>query len=238
MDLPVTDTHIMPGFHHYLLGIGKLCDEDCTVLFTKHSVQLFTPDGDNILIGWRDPSIPRLWSFSLLPQNSDAHWGAPITTSTISDAFSAYKITSAEALVRFYHAPDGFPVKSTCLHNIKAGNYTSCTGLTAANATKYCPKSIETKKGHMTQTRQGLRSTKPKYSKPTPTPPLEEPLPPVASNKVHICVENIKKLYTENMGHLPIRSCSSNQYIMLTHHCNINTILFKPFKSKKDLHPT
>ena len=38
------------------------------------------------------------------------------------------------------------------------------------------------------------------------------------------------------MGYLPIRSCSGNQYIILAHNFNSNTILVKPFKSKKDLH--
>ena len=34
----------------------------------------------------------------------------------------------------------------------------------AANTKKYFPEYIDTKKGHMSQTRQGLHSTKPKCS--------------------------------------------------------------------------
>ena len=89
MNLLITDAHIIPGFQNSLLGIGKLFNEDCTVLFTKPSVQVFIPDGNNILTGWRDPSGPCLWRFYLLPQNIDAPPAAPITTSATAAALSA-----------------------------------------------------------------------------------------------------------------------------------------------------
>ena len=38
------------------------------------------------------------------------------------------------------------------------------------------------------------------------------------------------------MGRFPIRSCSGNQYIMMSYHGDSNTILVDYFKSKKDLH--
>ena len=69
-----------------------------------------------------------------------------------------------------------------------------------SNVTKYCPGYIETKKGHMTQTGQGLRSTNPEGRTSTPTTPLEELLPPVASNEVQIRAEQIRKLHTNYMG--------------------------------------
>ena len=82
MYLPVTDDHIMPGFQHSLLGIGKLCDEDCTVLITNHSVQVCNPYGDTIFTRRNNPSIPRLWRLSIFPQNKDAPPSAPGTTAT------------------------------------------------------------------------------------------------------------------------------------------------------------
>ena len=75
------------------------------------------------------------------------------------------------ALVRYLHVTAGFPVKSTWVGAIKAGNYYSCPGLTYANASKYCLLSMESVKGHLTQSRQGIRSTKPK-----PRPDLD-PVP-------------------------------------------------------------
>ena len=35
---PPTSGHVLPGFHHNLLGIGGFFDIDCKVLFTKTSV--------------------------------------------------------------------------------------------------------------------------------------------------------------------------------------------------------
>ena len=53
-------------------------------------------------------------------------------------AYSTYDLPSVEALVRYFHAADGFPVKSTWLKAIKAGNFASWSGLTFKNASKYC----------------------------------------------------------------------------------------------------
>ena len=77
-------------------------------------------------------------------------------------AYSAYALPSVEALVRYFHAAAGFPVRTTCLKSIKVDNYRTCPGLTLANATAYCPSADETIKVHIVQSRQGVRSTKPK----------------------------------------------------------------------------
>ena len=67
-----------------------------------------------------------------------------------------------KALVKYFHAAAGYPVYSTWLAAIKAGNYSSWPGITYSNARRYCPSADETIKGHQVQTRQNLRSTKPK----------------------------------------------------------------------------
>ena len=56
------------------------------------------------------------------------------------------------------------------------------------------------------------------------------------SNDLHISVEPISKLYTDDTGRFPVRSRSGNQYIMIAYHCNSNTILAKPFKTRADKH--
>ena len=73
---------------------------------------------------------------------------------------NTHDLPSVCALVHYLHACAGFPVRSTWLAAIKAGNFSSWPGLTYTNAEKYCPLSVETLQGHMTQTRQGKRSTK------------------------------------------------------------------------------
>ena len=78
----------------------------------------------------------------------------------ILEAYSAYDLPRVAALVRYFHA--GFPVQSTWLNAIGAGNYPSWPGLTLTNATKYCPYAKATIMGHLFQKHQGVRPTKPK----------------------------------------------------------------------------
>ena len=56
----------------------------------------------------------------------------------------------------------GYPVKSTWVKVIKAGNFTGWTMLNKRNVSKYYPETTETPKGHLNQTRKNVRSTKPK----------------------------------------------------------------------------
>ena len=137
------------------------------------------------------------------------------------------------ALVRYLHATTGFPVKSTWLGAIKAGNYSSWPGLTYDNASNYCPLYVESVKGNLTQSRQGVRSTKPK-----PLPDLD-PVPRKQTTKtqeIFIRTEPISKLYTDNMGRFPICSQRGNNFIMLAYHVDTNVILVDPFASRHDRH--
>ena len=60
-------------------------------------------------------------------------------------------LPSIRALVSFYHACLGFPVKQTWLDAIKAGNCETFDGLTYSNAARYCPDANETIMGHLAQ---------------------------------------------------------------------------------------
>ena len=121
---------------------------------------------------WRETSGSKLWHISLrpdlrpdlakfLPSNEETKADSQEKRATL-EAFSAYDLPSVEDLVIYFHAAAGYPVRDKCLKAIKAGNYDSWPGLTYINATKYCPSSDETIKGHIVQTRQGVRSTNPK----------------------------------------------------------------------------
>ena len=113
-----------------------------------------------ILTGWREEKAPYLWLIALLPNNADIP-KVPQDASRVSlVAYSAYDLPSVEALVRYFHAAAGFPVRSTWLDAIKARNYASWPGLTLNNATKYCPSANETILGYLVQGRQGVRSTR------------------------------------------------------------------------------
>ncbi len=146
------------------------------------------------------------------------------------------------ALVGFYHACLGFPVKQTWLDAIKAGNCDTFEGLTYSNAAKYCPDSDKTIMGHLAQQCQNIRSTKPKQPRPAPLvlppPPLVLPPPPIASpsNLIFIRTQPLSKLYTDDTGGFPVRACSGNQYVMIAFHANGNLILQQAFKTKSNCH--
>ena len=104
------DGHMMPGFKHNLAGISKWCDEDCTVKYTKKDVTIYNPQGVPIVRGWREAPPSKLWRMALVPdgkQDIEDHDGDTVPLS----AFSAYDLPSVEALVRFFHAAAGYPVK-------------------------------------------------------------------------------------------------------------------------------
>jgi hypothetical protein len=82
-------------------------------------------------------------------------------------------LSSVGALVGFYHACLGFPVKQTWLKAIKAGNCNSFDCLTYSNAERYCMDADDTIMGHLSQQRQNVWSTKPK-----PPAPNQAPLTP------------------------------------------------------------
>ena len=216
----------MPNFHQFFMGIGPLCDHGCCVLFEKTYVTVFFKDGTIILRGWRETSGANLWRLSLQPEY---HPALPPEWRSGPTALNAHDLPSVGALVRYLHAATGFPVKSTWLAAIKSGNYASWPGLTYANANKYFPIYIETLQGHLTQSRQGVCSTKPKPD-PVPRPPKTK------SNELYITTEPISKPYTYDMGRFPVRSRSGNNFLVLSYHVDTNGILVEPFESRQNRH--
>ncbi|KAL7531028.1 hypothetical protein ACHAXR_003813, partial [Thalassiosira sp. AJA248-18] len=194
-----------------------------------------------VLSGWRALDEPgKLWHFNLLPEGEEIPTETMPRQSASLAAYSAYDLPSVGALVAYLHAAAGFPVKDTWLRAIKAGNYATWPGLTYSNAAKYCPDAEETILGHMVQTRQGARSTKPKPKKAPASPAAVEPEPMLPADEVllelHICVRHISRLYTDGTGCFPVTSRSRNQYMMVAYHCDSNVILVEPFQSRKDRH--
>jgi len=117
-----TTVYIIPSFTNILIGIGPIYDENCTVLFTKEDITVFSPAGKPILTGWREKELPKLWRFALRPRSHDLPPSTEETQTTTLAAYSTYDLSSVEALVRYLHTAAGFPVKSTWLRAIKAGN--------------------------------------------------------------------------------------------------------------------
>ena len=242
-DLPSTARHghIMPGFTNNLVSIGKLCDADCSAYFNKTTVTIYNAEHTPILTGYRETTGARLWRFNLTPTTppalaATAHHARQPTTESVK---RAYNLPSTPALIEFLHAAAGYPVKSTWLAAIKNGNYASWPGLTYELASRYCPDPDCIYKGHMAQTRQHVRSTKPQplpqAPTTTPPPPLAPP-PALTTNEVYLTEIPASTLFTDDTGRFPVRARSGNQYIMVAYHQDANAILVQPFQSKHDHH--
>jgi hypothetical protein len=148
-------------------------------------------------------------------------------------------LPSIGALVGFYHACLGFPAKQTWLDAIKAGNCDSFAGLTYSNVARYCLDADETILGHLAQQHQNVRSIKPRPPALNPAPLLSAIAPKepeLLSNKVHIRVVPISKLYTDDTGRFPVKARSGNQYVMIAYHTNGNLIVQQAFKTRSDKH--
>ena len=114
----------------------------------------------------------------------------------------------------------------------------SWKGITYHNEANSCPIAYETLKGHMVQVRQDIRSNNPKPQRITSKLPEATSLPSdtTPSHEKHVKVKHIRKLYTDDTGHFPIRSRSGDQYIMIAYDFYSNAIIAAPFKSRADKH--
>ena len=120
-NFPVTG-HIMPGFRHTLIGVGPLCDTDCTVTFTSAAVVVRDLHGNPVLKGWREQSGPCLWRIFLQPDETTLPRMPYNADKTTLKAYSAYDLPSVKALIRYFHMAAGYPVRPTWLKAIGSGN--------------------------------------------------------------------------------------------------------------------
>ena len=139
----------MPGFHHTLIGVGTLCDADYTVTFTRESVIVSNKQGTVVLTCWREATGHRIWQIALQPGESSLTSMPNDAKQAKLEAFSTYDLPSVADLIRYFHATAGYPVRSTWLKSVGAGNYSLWPGLTLANVTKYCPSTEATIMVHL-----------------------------------------------------------------------------------------
>ncbi len=131
------------------------------------------------------------------------------------------------------HAVCGYPVKSTWLKAVKAGNFIGWPLLNEKNVRKYYPETTETPKGHLNQTRQNVRSTKSQH-------PMEEyihkqRLIGKKTQDIFIKTYEVREtIFSDQTGQFPTRSQRGNKYIMVLVEIDSNAILVEPMKSRKD----
>ena len=156
-------------------------------------------------------------------------------------------------LIQYLHACCFSPVPSTFIKAIKKGFLKSFPGLTVELVEKYLPTSIASAKGHITQERQHLQSTKDAPSpidnlcdkmadlsvnKPNKALVVQATIPANTTkytNQVAYVLLNHKQLstgYFDLTGRFPQKSSRGNEYILVGYHYNADAILATAIKDR------
>ena len=238
-------------FRESLMSVGKVNDDGNVSIFTKDDVTVYkeedvliTCKGKPILIGIRDERgryrIP-------LDQRRKGRWRPRIPTQAesikLAQANSVYDLPSTEQAIKWMHAVCGYPVKSTWVKAVQAGNFVGWPMLNVRNVKKYYPETSETPKGHMAQTRKNVRSTKSKPFEECNT----EKLFKRKKRDVYIKIYDVEEfrttrlpkeirntIYSDQTGQFLKVSLRKNKYIMVMVEIDSNAILVEPMKSRKD----
>jgi hypothetical protein len=174
------------------MSMGKTSDDGAVSVFTKEGINVFkeedtliTCKGEPILIGIQDNKGQ--YRIPLMQQRR--HWQPRCPSKQAQKALlqanSVYDLPSTKQAIKWMHAVCGYPVKSTWLKAIKAGNYMGWPMLTEQKVKKYYPKTIKTAKGHLNQTRKNVRTTKVKGT------PLE------TCDTSHLHGKKVRNVYTQ-----------------------------------------
>jgi hypothetical protein len=108
----------------------------------------------------------------------------------------AHRLRTKEQLCDYLHRAAGHPVLKTWLAAIKAGEYTTWSGLTYGLVSNHLYDTEETAMGHLHKRRQNIRSTKLKPKpKPIPVQNTIDDLEPEVQGQFFI-----KKDRTERVG--------------------------------------
>ncbi len=226
---------VVPGLNtKALLSVSPLANAGYTTIFHPHKQGVTVHDKDSFKLIFKEPPVLQGC------RNEAGLWTVPLNdAATISQsldideaAMNVYDLPSTKEVVRFLHASLGFPTEPTLLTAARKGNLVTFPGLTPENITKHFPESDETQKGHMRQSRQGVRSTK----VPDEHAMLGiKPTPGVKHKDVYLRVFDVtkKSMYTDQSGPFPRKSRRNNQYIMVAVELDGNYIDAEPLKTRK-----
>jgi hypothetical protein len=107
--------------------------------------------------------------------------------------------------------------------------------MTSKNVNKFFSESNETQKGHMKQTKQGVRSTKViNEDAMLKAEAIPQPKPEVKHKDVYLRVFDTTKkvMYTDQPGSFPITSAQGHKYTMVAVELDVNYIDAEPMKSR------
>jgi hypothetical protein len=222
------------------MSIGKTCDDGTVAIFTQSGVTiikdtdvLITCQGEPLLIGARDAHGRYRIPLTQHKRRWQSRRPSKKARQTLRHANSVYDLPSTEQAIRWLHAVCGYPLKSTWLKAVQAGNFIGWPLLTIRNIQKYFPETVETPKGHLNQSRKNVRSTKPK-----PIPLETSQSPQLVGRKlrdVYTHVYNTRDtIFSDQTGKFPHLSLSGNHYLMVMVDIDSSAILVEPIKNCTD----
>lgn len=225
--------HKVQGLVHNLAAVSNLVDEGNEVLFRKHDAIVRRESDKRIVLrGWRDDSN-RLWR---VPINDEIMETPPTCLSfNTFQVHSVYDCQGEKEITRFYHATLFSPVKSTLIKAVKKGYLRGWPGLKAQAIQVHIRNEEATVKGHMNQTRQGIRSTKNNNQQredDSMETSLQEP-ENERTNVVFCAVEELEgRISTDQTGFFPRTSARGMKYVMIFYVYDANYIKGVPIKNR------
>ena len=134
-----------------LMVVGKTADDGKKSIFTKDGVTV--NDKKDVLITCKNKPLfigvhykhgrYRIQLVQRRGQWQPRH-ASKKARHALSQAHRVYDLPSTEQAIKWMHAVCGYPVKSTWIRAIKAGNYVGWPLLTERNVSKYYPETDET----------------------------------------------------------------------------------------------
>jgi hypothetical protein len=209
---------VVPDIQQALMSVKQLADQGYTTIFHPYLEGSLVHDNDSFELIIRQPPLLQAW------QEKGGLWTVPLANKA---AMNLYELPSTKEVIRFQHAALGFPTKATLLTAICHKNIITFPGMTQENVSKFFPESKETQKGHMKQTKQGVRSTK----------VIDEDALKFKDAYLWVFDTTKKAMYTDQTGCFPITSAKGHKYTMVAVELDGNYIDAKRLKlrSTKDL---
>ena len=163
LDIPALPTgarlgHIIPGLaNHSLISIVQLCNEGCEVKFIKEACHVIY--NNRVIMYGRKCPRTGLWMLPVAQHQQEEMVEANHPTTTLELMANVYETSTQADLAQYLHQCLFSPTPATLIKAINNDQLLSFPGLTSELITKHLPPSTATAKGHMHQSRQGIRST-------------------------------------------------------------------------------
>ena len=225
---------VVPGMSQpALMSVSTLANNGYTTVFLPGNDGVDIYGANDVVISSTAPPALQGW------RDGRGMWMVPVVNDNqispgldvAETAMGVYELPSTKEVVRFLHAALGNPTQATLLTAAQHGNLVTFPGMTPQNILRHFPESDETQKGHMKQTKQGVRSTK----------IVDEDAmlgvkhqPGVKHKDVYLIVFDAtkKSMFSDQTGKFPITSARGNKYIMVAVELDGNYIDGEPLQSR------